>query len=111
VARDLGFGDLFVFTCETVAPDAAVHCRMFAPHFGIPEDPASGAATGALTAYLVKHRLLKFDRDLKFISEQGLEMGRPSRLYVEADVREGRAVDIRVGGSCVLVGEGRIRLA
>jgi trans-2,3-dihydro-3-hydroxyanthranilate isomerase len=111
IARDLGFGDLFVFTCETVSPEATVHCRMFAPYFGIPEDPASGAATGALAAYLVKHRLVKFGDRLEFTSEQGLEMRRPSRLTVEADVEEGRAVRIRVGGRCVLVGEGRIRLA
>jgi trans-2,3-dihydro-3-hydroxyanthranilate isomerase len=110
IANDLGFGDLFVFTCETVSPEASVHCRMFAPYFGIPEDPASGSATGALTAYLVKHRLLKFDRALRFVSEQGLEMGRPSRLWVEAEVENGQAVRIRVGGRCVLLGEGRIRL-
>ena len=84
---------------------------MFAPYVGIPEDPASGAATGALAAYLVKHRLVKFGERLEFITEQGLEMGRPSRLAVEADIEEGRAVHIRVGGSCVLVGEGRITLS
>lgn len=110
IARDLGFGDLFVFTCETVAPDATVHCRMFAPYFGIPEDPASGAATGALAAYLVKHRLVRFDNRLAFISEQGLEMGRPSRLLVEADIVDGQAARIRVGGRCVRVGEGRVHI-
>ncbi|MEN8007396.1 MAG: PhzF family phenazine biosynthesis protein, partial [Candidatus Krumholzibacteriota bacterium] len=83
IARDLGFGDLFVFTCETVQDDTTVHCRMFAPYFGIPEDAASGAATGALVAYLVKHRLVKFSSKVRIISEQGLEMGRPSRIIAE----------------------------
>ncbi len=110
IARDLGFGDLFLFTFETESPEATVHCRMFAPHFGIPEDPASGAALGALAAYLVKHRLARPGGRLTFIGEQGLEMGRPSRLYVDADVRDGRAVNIHVGGQCVLVGQGRIQL-
>ncbi|MFO7653126.1 MAG: PhzF family phenazine biosynthesis protein [Candidatus Krumholzibacteriia bacterium] len=110
IARELGFGDLFVFTTETRDPEAAVHCRMFAPYFGIPEDPASGAATGALAAYIVKHRLLKFRDSVRFVSEQGLEIGRPSRLLVDADVEAGVAVRVRVGGHCVLVGRGTIHL-
>ncbi len=108
IARDLGFGDLFVFTCEVENSEATVHCRMFAPHFGIPEDAASGAATGALVAYLVKHRLVKCEESVRIVSEQGLEMGRPSRIVAEASVRGGQATDIRVGGSCVLVGRGRL---
>lgn len=108
IARDLGFGDLFVFTCETEDPEATVHCRMFAPHFGIPEDAASGAATGALVAYLLKHRLVKLAPRVRIVSEQGLELGRPSRIVAEADVEGGRARAIEVGGHCVLVGSGRI---
>lgn len=110
IARDLGFGDLFVFTCETVHEDSTVHCRMFAPHFGIPEDPASGAAVGALVAYLVKHRLVKSAPRIRVICEQGLEMGRPSRLVAEANVKNGQASDITVGGHCVLVGSGKIHI-
>ncbi len=86
IAGDLGFGDLFVFTCETVDAESTVHCRMFAPYFGIPEDAASGAATGALVAYLVKHRLVKFGAKVRIISEQGLEMGRPSRIIADAEI-------------------------
>lgn len=108
IAGDIGFGDLFVFTCETVDPDATVHCRMFAPHFGIPEDPASGAATGALAAYLIKHRLVKPAEQVRIISEQGLEMGRPSRLIADVKVYEGQASSIQVGGTCVAMGSGRI---
>ena len=111
IARDLGFGDLFVFTCETVADFASVHCRMFAPHFGIPEDAASGAATGALVAYLVKHRLVKYSSRVRIICEQGLEMGRPSRLIAEAGISAGQATDIQVGGQCVLVGSGSINIS
>lgn len=108
IAADLGFGDLFVFTCETTNEESTVHCRMFAPHFGIPEDPASGAATGALVAYLVKHRLVKTAAKIRVISEQGLEMGRPSRLIAEAEVHDGKATNISIGGCCVLVGTGTI---
>jgi trans-2,3-dihydro-3-hydroxyanthranilate isomerase len=110
ILADLGFADFFLFTFETESPEATVHCRMFAPYFGIPEDPASGAAFGSLAAYLVKHRLARAGQHLAFLGEQGLEMGRPSRLFVEADIQDGRAVDIHVGGHCVLLGRGQIEL-
>ena len=110
IARDLGFGDLFVFTCETVNEDATVHCRMFAPHFGIPEDAASGAATGALMAYLVKHRLVKHQPQVRIVVEQGLELGRPSRIVADAEIVGGQARSIQVGGQCVLVGSGTINI-
>jgi trans-2,3-dihydro-3-hydroxyanthranilate isomerase len=110
IARDLGFGDLFVFTCETTSDDATVHCRMFAPHFGIPEDAASGAASGALMAYLVKHRLVKHHHQVRVVIEQGLELGRPSRIVVDAEIVGGQARSIQVGGQCVLVGTGSINV-
>lgn len=110
IARDLGFGDLYAFTCETVDPTATVHCRMFAPYMGIPEDPASGTAAGALAAYLVKHRLIKLSDQVNIVCEQGLEMGRPSLLFADLEVRTGQASNIRVGGHCVLVGKGQIQL-
>ncbi len=110
IAADLGFGDLFVFTCETTLDESTVHCRMFAPHFGIPEDPASGSAAGALVAYLVKHRLVKLAPKITIICEQGFEMGRPSKIIVEAEVVDGKARNITVGGGCVLVGTGSITI-
>ncbi len=108
IVKDLGFGDLFVFTCETEGEDADVHCRMFAHDFGIPEDAATGSACGSLIAYMVKHRLVRREPRVRIVCEQGLEMGRPSRLVVEADVSDDRVRSIRVGGTCVTVGEGRL---
>jgi len=108
IVNDLGFGDLFVFTCETASEDTDVHCRMFAHGFGIPEDAATGSAVGALIAYMIKHRLVPSGPRARIVCEQGLEMGRPSRLFVEADVEDGKAVSIHVGGHCVSIGEGRI---
>jgi trans-2,3-dihydro-3-hydroxyanthranilate isomerase len=111
IARDLGFGDLFVFTMETESAEADVHCRMFAPHFGIPEDPASGTANGALAAYMIKHRLVPLQPHVRLTSEQGVEMGRPSRLVIEVEVEAGQASLIKVGGHCVVLGEGRLALS
>lgn len=110
LVEELGFGDLFAFCFETVDPAATVHCRMFAPSFGIPEDPATGAASGCLGAYLVKNRVVPEKRLTKITSEQGIEMGRPSRVFIEVETDEGRIVAVRVGGSAVVVGEGTIRV-
>lgn len=109
VARDLGFGDLFVFTCEAEGAGVDVHCRMFAQDFGIPEDAATGSAAGALIAYMIKHRLVPPQPHVRLVCEQGLEMKRPSRLYAEAEVRDGRCGEIRVGGHGVLLARGRLR--
>ena len=110
VSRQLGFSDLFVFTFETVDPTATVHCRMFAPSFGIPEDPATGSASGCLGAYLVRNRAVPMKRLTKILSEQGLEMGRPSRVFIEVEADDGRVSAVRVGGGAVVVGEGRLNV-
>jgi trans-2,3-dihydro-3-hydroxyanthranilate isomerase len=94
-------------------PDPAAHrvySRMFAPAAGVPEDPATGSASGALGAYLVIHRLVKPAPRLTIVSEQGTKMGRQSFLHVDLTVRDGRVGDIRVGGSVVPVLRGRLRL-
>ena len=106
IREELGFGDLFVFTCETESPDADVHCRMFAPGFGLPEDPATGNAVVALLAYMVRHGLVGEAPAVRIVCEQGMEMGRPSRLTAEAVCADGATGPTRVGGGCVLVGEG-----
>ncbi len=109
ISRDLGFGDLFVFTCEAEGAGVDVHCRMFAQDFGIPEDAATGSAAGALIAYMIKHRLVPPQPHVRIVCEQGLEMRRPSRLYAEAEVHDGRCGAIRVGGHGVLLAQGRLR--
>ncbi len=108
LSNAIGFGDLFVFTFDTVDPTATVHCRMFAPSFGIPEDPATGSANGCLGAYLVRNRAVPMSRLIRIESEQGIEMGRPSRLSIEIETAGQRIVAVRVGGAAVVVGEGTL---
>lgn len=89
--------------------DGRIRARMYAPDFGIAEDPATGSAAAAFAGYL-------FDEDgrpdglLRWTIEQGIEMGRPSILEVEADARGGRLTAVRVGGASVLVTEGTIEV-
>jgi trans-2,3-dihydro-3-hydroxyanthranilate isomerase len=100
----------FVFSLETASPDVFAHARMFAPGAGVPEDPATGSAAGPLGAYLAAHGALPPDRATFWI-EQGLEMGRPSRLWVEVTRDSaGLPITLRVGGTTVPVIQGTIQV-
>src|SRR5215212_7516923 len=74
--------DTFVFTTEVEFNGSNVHGRMFAPGHGITEDPATGSASGPLGCYLVRHQVIASDSELRCVSEQGIEMGRPSFMKI-----------------------------
>ena len=96
---------VYLFTYETNTEQASVHSRMFAPMMGVDEDPATGAAATALAGYL--GALDRTDaQNLRWVVEQGYEMGRPSRIEVEADRTDGAIVAVRVGGASVMMSEG-----
>jgi trans-2,3-dihydro-3-hydroxyanthranilate isomerase len=84
---------VFVFT-----PTAqGAYSRMFAPEFGVTEDPATGSATGPLAAYMMKHGLVATADGTRFVSEQGTKMKRRSLLHVQL-FGEGGKDGIDVGG-------------
>jgi trans-2,3-dihydro-3-hydroxyanthranilate isomerase len=96
---------LFIFSTEPGADGATVYSRMM----GANEDPATGSASGPLGCYLVKHALVRPDQAGAIVSSQGVKMGRPSRIHIKIDVAGGDISRVRVGGTSVLVGEGRLR--
>ena len=102
---------VFFFSPEPVEPGIAAYSRMFAPGFGVPEDPATGSASGPLGAYLVKHKLVAADRARDMVSLQGVAMGRPSRIYmtITSDA-SGAVTRVQVGGKSVRIGDGTISL-
>jgi len=98
---------VFVFCPEA----RGAYSRMFAPHTSrVPEDPATGAASGPLGAYLVTHGLVRGSGALRLLSEQGTRMGRQSFVHIRMRAEGGTATDIGVGGSVVPVLEGRVSL-
>jgi trans-2,3-dihydro-3-hydroxyanthranilate isomerase len=100
---------IYVFTRETMTPSAHVHTRLFAPLAGVLEDPATGSASGALGAYLVQHRVIGRDAAvIRIENEQGYELGRPSRLFIEVARNGSTIARVRVGGRVVKVIEGSI---
>lgn len=113
--KDSWASELYVFVEEAESAkrngvrtgDGVIRARMFAPLLGVAEDPATGGAAAAFGGYLSWRATVK-DGTLKWLIHQGVEMGRPSRLEVEADVVAGEVKALRVGGASVLVSSGTL---
>ncbi len=101
---------IFLFSPDagTWGDRPTIHSRMFAPEFGIVEDPATGSASGPLGCYLVRHGLVRGAAAQQIVSLQGVAMGRPSRIHIAITEQAGKIVDVKVGGTAVLVGRGEI---
>ncbi len=99
---------VYIFSRETERDGADIHARMFGASVGIEEDPATGAAASALAGYLAPRS--GGSGTLEWMIEQGIEMGRPSMIRLQADVEGGEIREIRVGGETVMVSEGEFEL-
>jgi len=95
----------YVYCRETIQHDSDFHARMFVPGNPSYEDPATGSAAAAFTG-----AILDFDKPVdgpaRYWIEQGMEMGRASRLRLEIDVAGSRMTAARIGGHAVKVAEG-----
>jgi len=89
---------LYFVTRETVDSAARLHARML---FYNGEDPATGSAAGCAAAWMVAHGVAEPDHRVRI--EQGIEMHRPSRIFVRASRRDNRVVNVRVGGHAIEV--------
>ena len=103
-------GKFFYFvTRETVDPAARLHARML---FYNGEDPATGSAAGCAAAWMVAHQVAEPEK--RVLIEQGIEMLRPSRIFVRASqqksARDNRIVNVRVGGNAIEVMRGEVFL-
>lgn len=96
---------LYFVTRETVDPAAGLHARML---FYNGEDPATGSAAGCTAAWMVAHGVAEPEQHM--LIEQGIEMRRPSRIFVRASRSDNRIVNVRVGGNAVEVIRGEVFL-
>ncbi len=110
--RQFGTDCAMCYATETVGLNGPVRCRMFAPGLGVPEDPATGSAAGALGAYLVRYGIVTGEQGAARIAvEQGVEIARPSRINVTVHTDDrGEPYRVEVGGEAVTVIEGEVRL-
>jgi trans-2,3-dihydro-3-hydroxyanthranilate isomerase len=97
-------GKFFYFVSrETVDPSATLHARMM---FYGGEDPATGSAAGCASAWMVANSVARADQ--RVLIEQGIEMKRPSRIFVRSGRKGDRVVNVRVGGNVVEVLRGEV---
>lgn len=97
----------FIFCGETVERTNAFHARMFAPSFGIAEDPATGSAVAALAGIIAAQGEVT-DGDHEFVIEQGYEMGRPSLITLSLVLQGRKLTAASIAGDAVIVSEGMI---
>lgn len=106
---DWAYASPYVYCRETVHKESAFHARMFVPGNPSYEDPATGSAAAAFAG-----AIMHFDRPgdgmSRFWIEQGLEMGRPSRIRLELDVEAVKLASARIGGHAVRVAQGQLFL-
>jgi trans-2,3-dihydro-3-hydroxyanthranilate isomerase len=107
VLRDPRAG-VFVFAISSPASPETAYSRMFAPEFGIVEDPATGIASGPLGCYLVRHGVVDGAAAQRMISLQGVAMGRASRIHISIGGNAGAIDQVKVGGEAVLVARGEL---
>jgi trans-2,3-dihydro-3-hydroxyanthranilate isomerase len=103
--RAVGSRFFYCVTRETIDPAAGLHARML---FYNGEDPATGSAAGCAAAWMVEHGLARPEEQV--LIEQGLEIRRPSRIFVRASRPNDRVVNVRVGGNVVEVLRGKLFL-
>ena len=97
---------MYFVSRETADPQARLHARMF---FYNGEDPATGSAAGCCASWMVAHGVAASDE--RVLIEQGIEMHRPSRIFVRAEKKDNQVINVRVGGNCVEVLRGELTIA
>ncbi|HMC57303.1 MAG TPA: PhzF family phenazine biosynthesis protein [Gemmatimonadaceae bacterium] len=101
--------EVFVFCDDPELQGSTHRARMFAPLIGVAEDPATGSACAAFGGYLA-NRDARRDGTLRWVIEQGFEMGRPSIMELQVDKKAGQLTGVRVGGNSVLITRGELTL-
>ena len=86
-----------------------IQSRMFAPLYGVPEDPATGSANITLIG-LLAHDDKRADLTLAKTIGQGFDMGRPSILEASAEKKAGKVTATYIGGKCVPMLKGTIEV-
>jgi len=99
---------IFMFSVDPPGSPDTAYSRMFAPDFGIVEDPATGSASGPLGCYLVHHGLVAGEAARRMTSLQGVAMGRTSRIHISIEGARDAIHRVRVGGEAVLVAHGEL---
>ena len=101
-----------VFSTEVERPGNTLHVRDFCPAVGVPESAAAGTTNAALTAYLIRHDIVKGNRDGQVVieAEQGHEIERPSSIRSLVSIDDGSIARLQIGGVATKVMDGQLYL-
>ncbi|MBQ1723248.1 MAG: PhzF family phenazine biosynthesis protein [Muribaculaceae bacterium] len=102
LSRELGVTGVHAFALSDDGFTA--HARNFGPLYGVPEESATGTASGALTHYLFRQGLVSCPGECRFM--QGEAMGHPSVIETRLTPNGG----IQVGGPCSIVAQGELMI-
>ncbi len=94
---------LYFVSRETIDPAAHLHARLI---FYNGEDPATGSAAGCTSAWMAMYGVAQSNE--RVLIEQGIETRRPSKIFVRAEKKDNRVVNVRVGGQAVEVARGEL---
>jgi len=95
---------LHVFSLETKLGSTA-QCRNFAPLYDVPEESATGTATGALSSYLFKHHKITEEQANNLVFEQGYSMNKPSEILAKLRIENNEIKGVQVGGTATITKE------
>ena len=99
---------IYVWTADDAAEN--IYSRCFAPGVGLPEDPVTGSASGALGSYITQTTGPRVGQDeYAYCITQGVAMGRPGNAEVRVTWDGEKVTRVRVGGHAVIVAEGTLR--
>ncbi|SFH19285.1 PhzF family phenazine biosynthesis protein [Modicisalibacter xianhensis] len=103
-----GYEQIYLHAADKAAgPERTLRSRMFSTEGGIREDPATGSAAAALAGHLATE--MPNPGQSHWLIHQGVEMGRPSQIFAEAE-HDGHGITIRIAGQAVVIGSGMISL-
>ncbi len=100
--------NVLTFTLRDVAPGVLANLRVFTPAYGVLEESASESAVGPLLGYILRHGLADLPIEHAVVFQQGAAVGRPSFLHTAYERSGVELVSLRVGGQCIVMGEGTI---
>jgi trans-2,3-dihydro-3-hydroxyanthranilate isomerase len=100
-----GLSDFYYVTRDTGDPAIGLRSRGL---FSTSEDPATGSAAGCTAAWMVRYGIAQPEQTVHIL--QGVEIKRPSHIFVRAG-KEGDSVkNVRVGGHAIQIMEGTVSL-
>jgi PhzF family phenazine biosynthesis protein len=100
IGTEAGIVGFYAFATGTAEGGTDATTRMFAPHFGIPEESATGMAAGALGAFL--HDFCGLGPTLRIEQGRYMAPAAPSRIEVSLEVAPGRVVGVMAGGEATV---------